>query len=91
MVRLDEITAKGTSVRAAQGWQRVVADKVTWNAASEGLAAGDLTLVGLWADGESVHMALADWAKAEMAILSLRTRGRSLPLRRQGSSAGDPA
>ncbi len=77
MSLLADLTVRGVRVAEHRPWPRVTVDASTWSAAVEGLAAGELTLVGLWGDGEAVHMALADWEGADIAVVSLAaTAGR---------------
>jgi Ni,Fe-hydrogenase III large subunit len=49
----------------------VVVDAQAWAAAASLLADGHLTLLGLWGDGEAVHMALAEAAATGFGVLSL--------------------
>ena len=43
------------------------------------MAAGEATLLGLWADGETVHLCLAEGPAGEPVVISLRTTGGSFP------------
>jgi Ni,Fe-hydrogenase III large subunit len=52
-------------------WPRVLVDETAWRLAARGLADGKATLLGLWADDETVHMALMEEPSAAAAILSL--------------------
>ncbi|MCG6858651.1 MAG: NADH-quinone oxidoreductase subunit C [Salaquimonas sp.] len=54
-------------------------DARQWNQAGEALAAGELTLLGLWAHGATVHMALLDQAANRIGIVSLGNRRGSFP------------
>ena len=71
MAVLADIVARGRAVAARRPWPRIVVDADVWVAATERLAAGDLALVGLWGDGENVHLALSEAAAGAFAILSL--------------------
>jgi Ni,Fe-hydrogenase III large subunit len=52
-------------------WPRVVVTPEIWSATSERLAAGDLTLLGLWGEAHAVHMALLDEADGAIGVASL--------------------
>ncbi|PIV35346.1 MAG: hydrogenase expression protein HypE [Lysobacterales bacterium CG02_land_8_20_14_3_00_62_12] len=60
-------------------WPRVVVDRHGWNQAAAQLVAGELCLLGLWGDVDSVHMALHDPREASFAVLSLRCPERRYP------------
>src|SRR6185437_7535232 len=50
---------------------RVVIDAAGWRLAGDALRDGHATLLGLWGDEASVHMALIDEAASDFAVLSL--------------------
>ncbi len=50
-------------------WPRALVGDEGWHAAIDRLAAGELTLLGLWGDAGTVHMALLDEA-SDIAVLS---------------------
>ena len=52
-------------------WPRRAVDKDAWRAAGELLAAGDRSLLGLWGEAATVHLALFDEASGGIEILSL--------------------
>jgi Ni,Fe-hydrogenase III large subunit len=61
-------------------WPRVAVDTEGWLAAAARLGDGGWTLLGLWADGGRVHMALADDnAPPAVAVVSLETEGDAYP------------
>jgi Ni,Fe-hydrogenase III component G len=71
----DLITGK-----AEQGhrpWPRVVVDAEQWRSAAAQLASGEGTLLGLWGDGNTVHMAVLAGGRA--AILSLTCPDGTFP------------
>ena len=70
MATLRELMSGGTQAKAHRPWPRVTVDAKTWVAAAESLAAGELTLVGLFGDGTDVHMALNE-GDADFAIITL--------------------
>jgi len=71
MFILRALIADGARAKAHHPWPRVAVDAKTWTAAVESLAAGDLTLVGLWGDGGDVHMALCNEPASEFAVITL--------------------
>ena len=68
---VSALTDRGGPVAAHRPWPRVVVDVETWRQAIVGLAAGEATLLGLWSDGEAVHMGLVGASNAEFAVVSL--------------------
>jgi Ni,Fe-hydrogenase III large subunit len=68
---IDELLARGARVEAHRPWPRVRVDVETWRLAGERLATGRLTLLGLWADGDVVHLAALDEERGVAAVLSL--------------------
>ena len=61
----------GRSVAQHRGWPRLEVDAAGWTGAGRALAEGRLTLLGLWGDGPAVHMAVADGAAGQAAVLTL--------------------
>ena len=55
----------------------VIADG--WREASDQLAAGSRTLLGLWGDPPTVHMALLDEASSEIAVISYACENATFP------------
>ena len=76
---LTALIAKGSQVSDHRPWPRAEVGAATWKAAAKSLAAGDLTLVGLWGDGNDVHMALHDEAASDFAVVSLACRDGRFP------------
>jgi Ni,Fe-hydrogenase III large subunit/Ni,Fe-hydrogenase III component G len=78
---LDALIAKGHPVHDHRPWPRVVVVADTWRDAVEGLASGTLSLLGLWGDEETVHMALLDEDAIPnaVAVLSLPCRDGVFP------------
>ena len=54
-------------------------DADTWRQAVLGIAAGEATLLGLWSDGEAVHLALHAEAAPELLVISLPCPERRFP------------
>ncbi len=74
---LSALIEQGSLVDAHRPWPRVVVDADIWREAVAGLAAGEATLLGLWSDGEAVHMGLTH-ADA-FAVISLPVPERRFP------------
>jgi len=62
---------------AHRPWPRAIVDNEGWGVAIDRLEAGNLTLLGLWADGGAVHMALLD--AAAIAVLTYHCMHGSYP------------
>ncbi len=78
MAILADIVAKGRTVAAARPWPRIVINAAAWRMAVDRLGTGELTLVGLWGEGQTVHMALSEGAES-FAIVSLDCDGGAFP------------
>jgi len=79
MPLLSEIMQEGRRVEAHRPWPRAIVSTSTWNLAGARLADGHLTLLGLWADGSAVHMALLDEAPFAIAVVTLECPDGSFP------------
>lgn len=77
MSALAKLLANGRKIARHKPWPRVEVEAALWRNASEALAAGKLDLLGLWGDGESVHMALLE--EASVAVLTLHCEDRDFP------------
>ncbi len=71
MTGLSDLLPRGHVVEAHRPWPRVATDPGTWRTAIDLLAAGELTLLGLWGEPDRVHMALIEEAAATVAVLTL--------------------
>jgi Ni,Fe-hydrogenase III large subunit/Ni,Fe-hydrogenase III component G len=78
MATLGDIIVQGRPVAAHRPWPRIVVTAELWQEAIGALAAGEATLVGLWADGKTVHMALSE-GDATLTVLSLACPDRRFP------------
>jgi Ni,Fe-hydrogenase III large subunit len=77
---LSALADKGNRVAAHRPWPRVVIDADAWRQAVLGVAAGEATLLGLWSDGEAVHLGLiAEATAAELLVVSLPCPERRFP------------
>lgn len=71
MTVLDELLAKGTRVAAHRPAPRTIVDATTWTHAAHALADERATLLGLWGERDTAHMALRDGETGAIAVLSL--------------------
>ena len=79
MTFLSALANRGERVAAHRPWPRVVVDAATWRQAVLGIAAGEATLLGLWSDGEAVHLALHAEEAPELLVISLPCPERRFP------------
>ncbi|HZP77762.1 MAG TPA: hydrogenase expression protein HypE [Pseudolabrys sp.] len=77
MALIERIAHRGIAERHAP-WPRTVVDDVGWAQASDLLVAGQCTLLGLWGDGTSVHMALLGEGR-DVVVLTYSCRGGAYP------------
>jgi len=69
-VLTDQIL-QGERIRDHRPWPRVVVNSGAWTVAATRVADGHATLLGLWAEPGTVHMALLGEAAGDIAIVSL--------------------
>src|SRR5580704_14104280 len=72
-------TIEGRRVGAHRPWPRVVVGETAWRAAAGRLAAGELTLLGLWGATGAVHMALIDESARDIAVLTFKCPDGAFP------------
>jgi Ni,Fe-hydrogenase III large subunit len=97
MASLNSLLARGRTIGGHRPWPRVAVDASVWTAAADLLAAGGATLLGLWGDTATVHMALLDETDGGIAVLSLdcpsgrfpAVAARHLPAWRLERAVGD--
>jgi Ni,Fe-hydrogenase III large subunit len=77
MSELQTLIRAGAGVSNHRPMPRVVVSEDVWRQAVETLAAGRLSLLGLWAARNAVHMALLDGG--EVAVVSLDCTSRRFP------------
>src|SRR5690348_6280997 len=77
MTLIDRID--GAKVDGHRPWPRIAVDEAGWRAVAEELAAGRLTLLGLWGDAGAVHMAVLDEETAEIAVATIECPHGSFP------------
>jgi Ni,Fe-hydrogenase III large subunit len=79
MPTLAELIGRGKRDEAHRPYPRAVVDSETWRLAAEELRDGRLTLLGLWGDRETVHMALLDETPRAIAVISFDCPDRRFP------------
>ena len=79
MSALDRLLQQSRVVETQRPWPRASVDAAVWQQAAAALAAGELTLSGLWAEAEAVHLALLDEAAGRIAVLTLPCPDRRYP------------
>src|SRR5271169_4466996 len=78
MALLDTITHHD-QVKYHRPWPRAVVTEAGWRNAIDHLAAGRCSLLGLWGDAPSVHMALLSQDFSEIAVVSYVCKGGTYP------------
>lgn len=76
---LRDVVAAGRPVAGHRPWPRAVVTQEAWLRATGLLATGEWTLLGLWAERDLVHMALADDDPAQLGVLSFACKDRRFP------------
>ncbi len=77
--RLPEILGGKIAVAGHAPWPRYELDEASWTETAQALGAGGGDLFGLWADKDTVHLALhAPWRR-EPCVVSLRVKNESFP------------
>lgn len=71
MSALSDLIRQGRVVGEHKPWPRVRVDLAVWSLAANGLADGRFSLLGLWGETATVHLALLDADSAEVAVISL--------------------
>jgi len=79
MPSLIDLMLEGRQVQQHSPWPRAVVDAPIWNFAVGQLAQGRWSLLGLWGEPSTVHMAIMDEKAAEIAIVSLDCPDRVYP------------
>jgi Ni,Fe-hydrogenase III large subunit len=78
-LNLDPLIGRGRSVEAHRPWPRAIVPAEGWRDAIAMLAAGERTLLSLWGEPRSVHMALLDEPQGSVAVLSIECPDGSFP------------
>jgi Ni,Fe-hydrogenase III large subunit len=79
MPSLIDLMLKGRQVQQHSPWPRAVVDASIWKFATSQLAQGHWSLLGLWGEPATVHLAIMDEQTTELAIVSLDCPDRSYP------------
>jgi len=69
----------GSEARSQRPWSRLAVDGDGWRRAILALARGDASLLGLWSDGDTVHMGICETANSEVLVVSLSCPDRRYP------------
>ena len=68
---LTDIIAQARRVEGHRPWPRVVVAPEAWRVVASELAAGRVTLLGLWGDTGAVHMAVMSEAGYDINVVSV--------------------
>jgi len=79
MPSLIDLTLEGRKIRQHHPLPRAVVDASAWRFAAGELARGRWSLLGLWGEPSTVHMAIMDGDTAEIAVVSLDCPDRNYP------------
>jgi Ni,Fe-hydrogenase III large subunit len=79
MPSLIDLMLEGRQVQQHSPWPRAVVDAPVWKFAASELAQGRWSLLGLWGEPSTVHMAIMDEQTAEIAVVSLDCPDRAYP------------
>lgn len=71
MPTLSDLILQGERIHHYRTWSRVRVDQNTWTSAAEQMVTGQLALLGLWGEPETVHACLLDEKTGEIGIISL--------------------
>lgn len=79
MPSLIDLVLEGHPVQQHSPWPRATVDASVWTFAAAELAYGRWSLLGLWGEPSTVHMAIMDGHTAEVATVSLDCPDRTYP------------
>jgi Ni,Fe-hydrogenase III large subunit len=79
MPSLIDLMLEGRPVQQHSPWPRATVDASVWTFAASELAHGRWSLLGLWGEPSTVHMAIMDGHTAEVATVSLDCPDRAYP------------
>lgn len=71
MPSLSDLMLEGDPVHDHRPWPRVMVDPTIWSFTAGQLAAGHWTMLGLWGEQRTVHMALLDESTGDIGVASL--------------------
>jgi Ni,Fe-hydrogenase III large subunit len=78
-ISLSEIAEAGRNVAVARGCIRTIVDEQTWLRIAAVLGAGDLLMLGFWAEPQWVHLAVFKEDSGELLIASLACADGEFP------------
>jgi Ni,Fe-hydrogenase III large subunit len=76
---VTELLAAFPPVAGHRPWPRHVVDEATWRALTDRLAAGDVSMLGLWGEIDTIHMAFLDDSACAVTVVSLPCPDRRFP------------
>ena len=76
---LTDMIAAGRTVGSHHPWPRVVVTPEGWCAVARQIAAGEATLLGLWGDAGTVHLAMIDEASGNIAVVTVECLDQAFP------------
>jgi Ni,Fe-hydrogenase III large subunit len=76
---LTDMIATGRTVGSHHPWPRVVVTPEGWCAVARHIAAGEATLLGLWGDAGTVHLAMIDEASGNIAVVTVECLDQAFP------------
>ncbi len=79
MPSLIDLMLEGRRVQQHSPWPRAVVEAPVWKFAANELAQGRWSLLGLWGEPLTVHMAILDEQTTEIAVVSLDCPNRAYP------------
>ena len=79
MPSLTDLMLEGRKIQQHNPWPRAEVDAAVRQFAASELARGRWSLLGLWGEPSSVHMAIMDGDTAEIAVVSLDCPDRVYP------------
>jgi Ni,Fe-hydrogenase III large subunit len=74
-----DLVQQGHKAPQHRPWPRAVVDASVWSLAAKELAQGHCSLLALWGERSTVHMAIIDKAAADIAVLSLDCPDHAYP------------
>src|SRR6516162_2898905 len=78
-LRLYDLIRTGRLIEAHHPWPRAVVSAEHWRHAGDPLAAGQWTLLGMWAEADHVYMALNDESHHEIGVLTCACDNERFP------------
>ncbi|MBV8792641.1 MAG: hydrogenase expression protein HypE [Pseudolabrys sp.] len=76
---MSSLIAAGRRLDAHRPWPRVVVMPEQWREAARNVASGDSTMLGLWGETNSVHMAVMNESSSEIVVVTVECYGGRFP------------